>query len=366
MTAATASSGPGGAKTTSGEASLWGWGRPFPQHRLHGADRAWVESNCYVDLWIEILNALGLDPAPALGFTLGIDFEGDQWTFYKFPLGDLQALYGVDVQELNMWRSPAAQLLEQVARGRLVLIEVDSFYLPDTAGVAYQTEHTKTTIGVHAIDLPGRRLGYFHNAGVFALSGADFDGVLRIDDPWSPRSPRLLPYTELVKLDRVSHRTDVDLRARALALGREHWMRRPDENPFRRFQPRMEADLAWLREQPLATFHLWSFGTLRQIGACFEMAGDFADYLGANAGSSPAAAPLVVAGAAFREIATQAKAVQFKCARAVNGKKPLDVGTLLGGLAEQWDRGMDAMGVALERATDATDGAHSGDLGSDA
>ena len=72
--------------------------------RSIAADRAWPESNCYVDLWIELLHAAGAEPLAALRFTLAVDVEGDQWTFFKFPLADLEALYGVSVFELNVWR----------------------------------------------------------------------------------------------------------------------------------------------------------------------------------------------------------------------------------------------------------------------
>ena len=57
--------------------------------RIHRADRDWAETNCYVDIWIELLHAWGFEPIAALPFTFGIDFEGDQWTFYKPPLADL-------------------------------------------------------------------------------------------------------------------------------------------------------------------------------------------------------------------------------------------------------------------------------------
>ena len=33
--------------------------RGWVPHRLHGPDRMWPETNCYVDLWIELLHALG-------------------------------------------------------------------------------------------------------------------------------------------------------------------------------------------------------------------------------------------------------------------------------------------------------------------
>ncbi len=66
----------------------------YSVHALHSQERMWPETNCYVDLWIEVLNALGLAPEAMLGFTLTQDFEGDQFTFFKVPLEDLEALYG--------------------------------------------------------------------------------------------------------------------------------------------------------------------------------------------------------------------------------------------------------------------------------
>ena len=70
--------------------------------------------------------------AGPLPFTVRIDFEGDQWTFFKFPHADLLTLYGLDVQEMNPWLSLVGHVEEQVALGRPVLVELDSYYLPDT------------------------------------------------------------------------------------------------------------------------------------------------------------------------------------------------------------------------------------------
>ena len=75
------------------------------RHRLHGGDRVWPEANCYIDLWIELLHTAGADPMAALPFVFAVDVEGDQWTFFKFPPADLEALYGVRMIELNVWRS---------------------------------------------------------------------------------------------------------------------------------------------------------------------------------------------------------------------------------------------------------------------
>ena len=115
----------------------------FTRHGLHDDARSWAQSNCYVDLWVELLHSLGLDPIAGLAFTLAIDFEGDQWTFFKYPLSDLYSLYGIDVQELAIWRPLVEHVEQQVARGRLLIIEVDAWFLPDTTGTSYGAHHEK-------------------------------------------------------------------------------------------------------------------------------------------------------------------------------------------------------------------------------
>src|SRR6201986_4906087 len=97
----------------------------YQQHEIHACERQWAETNCYVDVWIELLHAWGFEPLAALPFTIAIDFEGDQWTFFKFPLADLYSLYGLDVQELQIWRPLVNHLEEQVELGRPVLVELD-------------------------------------------------------------------------------------------------------------------------------------------------------------------------------------------------------------------------------------------------
>ena len=52
---------------------------------LHGEEAIWQETNCYMDLWIELLYGWGLDPRAALSFTVTQDFEGDHFTFFKYP-----------------------------------------------------------------------------------------------------------------------------------------------------------------------------------------------------------------------------------------------------------------------------------------
>jgi hypothetical protein len=291
----------------------------YHPHPLHFTERTWTETNCYVDLWVELLHALGLDPLAAAAFTLSTDFEGDQWTFFKFPIEDLRTLFGIEVNELNVWRPVLDHALEQLELGRLMIMDVDAWFLPDTHGVSYRTIHNKTALVPNSIDRQDRRLGYFHNAGYYELQGDDFDGLFRLG-PYEDETV-LPPYAESVRLDRM-HSDRGELVEGAVALTRAHLARRPLDDPMARFQLRMEHDLTWLEGQDTEVFHLYAFGTCRQCGAAAELAASFVDWLAANDPSLGAsgAEDLVVVAESFRSVATAAKALQFALARASRGR----------------------------------------------
>jgi hypothetical protein len=294
----------------------------YRRHAIHGDERIWAETNCYADLWIELLHAMGREPIAALPFTLAIDFEGDQWTFFKFPLADLYELYGMDVQELAIWRPLVAHLEEQIDRGHPVLVELDSHYLPDTAGTAYKTSHVKTTVAAVAIDVAGKRLGYFHNQGYYELSGDDFASILQ------PQT--LPPYVEFVKV-RGDGVGDVQT---SLRLLRRHLALAPETNPFASFKARFERDLEGLLAESIDTFHLYSFATLRQFGACYELSATYLQWLTAHGESG-----LEDSTRALLEISEGAKAFQFQLARAMARSKPLDLSPL-DAMGEKWARAL--------------------------
>ena len=298
----------------------------YTPHELHRSERVWLETNCYVDLWIELLHTMRLDPVACMAFTLAMDFEGDQWTFFKQPAADLYNLYGVDVQELTIWRPVIDHVAEQVKHGRVPLVEVDSFHLPDTTGVAYGIEHTKTTIGVETIDLRERRMGYFHNAGYFELSGADLEGIFRDD------TASLAPYTEIAKFDRLVHRSDGELAAMARELTRYYLGRIPCINPVTKYRACFADDMTWLAGEEMAVFYKYAFATLRQCGACAEMASTFLTWLAERGGQ------LTPAADEFASIASGAKAIQFKIARMMATRKPADVTLLLDQMEASWNR----------------------------
>jgi hypothetical protein len=308
--------------------------RAHQPHGLHAAERAWPETNCYVDLWIEVLAAMGAEPRAMLGFTAGQDFEGDQFTFFKAPLEDLEALYGLRVTELAIYEAVEDHIAVQIARGRLCLVEVDGFHLPDTQGVSYGVEHGKTTVAVNRLDRRGRRMEYFHNGGYFALDGADYAGVFH--HPADPERP-FLPYTEFAKLP-AALPPEGEVRRRAGAILRRHLGRRPAANPVCAFQGVIVAQAEALADRPFAAFHRYAFNTLRQLGANFELMGDHLMWLGH---ADPRALE------ACRTIADTAKAAQFQLARAVMHKRAANLAGSLSPAADAYDQLFDDLAGRL-------------------
>jgi hypothetical protein len=310
----------------------------YARHRIHMQERRWAETNCYVDVWVELLHAWGFEPLAAAPFTVTIDFEGDQWTFFKFPLADLLELYGLDVQELAIWRPLVAHVDEQISLGRPVLVELDSFYLPDTAGSAYKLAHVKSTVAATMIDVEAQRLGYFHGQGYYELHGDDFVNVFRLNGA----APDVLPpYTEIVKRRAMTPLSDEALVQKSLSLLWRHLELLPESNPFEKFRPRFAADMEWLAHEPLEMFHQYSFATLRQFGACYEMAATYLDWL-----RSHDVAGLGESIAAFTALSAGAKTMQFQLARAMVRKKPLDL-TPLDDMAETWRKGVEHLAAGV-------------------
>ena len=308
----------------------------YGRHRLHTEGCVWVEKNCYVDIWIEVIHALGLEPRAVLPFTAAIDFEGDQWTFFKPPHDELRELYGLDVQEMNVWRPLIEHALEHLGAGRLISTEADAFWLPDTSGTDYRRQHTKSTIVLNDLDLEKRRLGYFHNAGYYSLEGEDFARTFRLD---TPPDPTFMPlFAELVRIDALVRRPASELLALSRSLWRRHLKRRPASNPVRRFQARFERDLPGIQERGLAYYHAWAFGTIRQLGAAFELAAANLEWLTAEGVAGLAPATL-----AFEQLSAANKTLILKGARATNSRRPLDGAALFEEMAGAWERGMQAM-----------------------
>ena len=306
---------------------------------LHAEGSVWLEKNCYVDIWIEVLHALGVEPRAVLPFVCAIDFEGDQWTFFKPPHDELRELYGVDVQELNVWRPLIEHATEHLAANTLISTESDAFWLPDTSGTDYRRQHTKSTIVLADIDVDARRLGYFHNAGYFTLEGEDFARTFRLDQEPDPTFMPL--FAETVRFDRLVRRPDAELLALSQKLWLKHLPRVPKTNPIRRFQQRFEHELSLIQQRGLPYYHAWAFATTRQLGAAFELAANNLRWM-TNLGLADLDEPI----AAFDLIANS-KSFILKGARAVNSRKPFDGSVMFGELADAWERGLTSLSRRL-------------------
>ncbi len=299
---------------------------------LHDPDRIFRETNCYVDLWIELLHAHGIDAASAMAFACAVDFEGDQWTFFKPPPEHLVLLFGIDVHEMQLYRATVDHAVEQLRHGRTILIEADAFYLPDTAGVSYRTAHVKSSLAIEAIDPAGERLRYFHGAGYYELRGDDFRGVFRLGRPFS--EDVLPPYVEIARFDAGPRLEGEDLRRAARALLREQLERRPTRNPWLTFGERLATDLPILLAGGDDQYHAYAFATVRQCGAAFECAKSFVEWLLDARGPAGQTASEALA----RQV-NGAKALLFRLAR----RRAFDPAPAIRQLAEDWEIAMSAM-----------------------
>jgi len=304
----------------------------YERHPLHVSERVWSETNCYVDVWIEVLHALGLDPLAAASFALVTDFETDQWTFFKYEPEDLRELYGIRVFEMNPWRPLLEHVVEHLAAGRLITLEADSWYLPDTAGVSYRIDRTKSTIVPNLVDPEARRLGYFHNASYFELEGEDFDGVFRLGD--TAQVDALPPYVETVRLDGMHRLDDAELHARSVERLRRHLRDLPTTNPVERLHERLGTDLDAIRADGVDAFHLYAFATVRQLGASAELSSSYLGWLAEREAGS--VDDLRRASDDLLGLAQAAKSVQFLLARLARGRS-VDVDPSFAAMAAAWE-----------------------------
>ncbi len=310
---------------------------------LHQGEQIWVEKNCYIDLWIEVLHALGHQPLAMLPFASTIDFLGDQWTFFKPKLGELMDLYGVEVEELTVWRPLIDHVVEHLQAGRMIATEADAFWLPDTAGTDYRRTHTKTSIVIVEVDLQAQRMVYFHNAGCFELSGEDFQRTFRIG---AEPDPSFMPFfAEFIRFDAQVHRDADELRQMSMDLWRRHAPRRPKHNPVKVFGAAFARELPRLHELGMPYYHAWAFATVRQLGAAFELSAANCRWM-AEGQPSAKQAEWQQAQVHFEAIASECKAWILKLARAVNGRRDPQLSERFDVLAEHWAQGF----ACVERA----------------
>lgn len=302
----------------------------FSQNDLHRHDRNFRETNCYSDLLIEVIHNLSLNPIACLGFTLASDFEEDQWTFGKPSHDDLQKLYGIRIEELSLYRPLVDQMVCQVERGAIPLLEVDAYFLPDTAGIDYRQSHAKTTIGITHIDLVNKKLRYFHNATFTVCEGEDFDGVLF--PALSNQAGYLLPYCEILKLNKIKTLSDEDLRKIARESAALHFSVRSSNNPFEAYLKAVVSHQEAIIAGGHPAYHAYSFVAPRQLGAAHELGASFLQWL------DPACPNFITAAEDFLKIANLSKTLVLKLARINHTNKQANVEAILAEMQDCWSR----------------------------
>ncbi len=313
----------------------------YQRHALHAEDCQWVEKNCYFDVWIELIHALGCDPYAVIPVVSALDFEGDQWTFFKPPLNELRELYGIEVNEMTAWRPMLEHAQEHLAAGKMIAVEADAWWLPDVAGTDYRQNHVKSTIILVDVDPEARRLGYFHNASYYSLDGEDFDRTFQL----SGVDPAFLPFfAELVKVDRLLRRPPEELAAISRGLLRRHLARRPHDNPIERFAARFQRDLPELQARGLEHYHAWAFANLRQLGSAAELMALYLRWQAARGnGIATDAGVLAPAVSAYETISAGAKSFILKAARAVNSGRPFETAAIFDDWAGAWQQAMSTL-----------------------
>jgi hypothetical protein len=322
--------------TSTGAVSLWGIDPAgYEPHPLHAAGRTYLETNCYADVLIELLHARGDEPLAMLGFIVRTDWEGDQFTYFKPPHADLDRLFGIDVHEMLPYRPLPEQIEDLLASGRTVLVEIDAWYLPDTAATSYRREHLKTTVAPETIDREDERLRYFHNAGFFELEAEDYRGAFRMLPHFT--DDVMEPFVEVVSFDAGPRLTGEPLLDCAREILAQHYARRPQRNPFLAWGERLQEDLPRLLAGEAEDYHAYAFVTVRMAGSAFELLADHVEWLLGAQGEA--------AASALRRIVEGSKIVSFRLAR----RRQFDPHPALAELAQSWDEGMEALGSALAR-----------------
>ncbi|MBA2701397.1 MAG: DUF1839 family protein [Chloroflexi bacterium] len=318
----------------SGMVSLFGHDpATYQPHRLHSGERNYIETNCFTDIVIELLHARGDEPVAAFGSFVRMDFENDQWIFFKPFAVDLEVLFGVDIHEVQPYRPLPRQVAEVLALGRTMTIELDAWYLPDTAATSYGRAHVKTGVIAESIDVADERFRYFHNASLYELAGEDFRGAFRLGDGWS--DDVLPPYTELIRFDAGPALRGEELREAARGIIRGHLGRMVPGNPFDRFEERLASDLPVLLAGDEALYHAYAFATFRMAGAGFELLASHVDWLLDTEGSPPAAA--------MARIVEGCKVLGFKLAR----RRAFDPTDAMRALNVAWSEAMSSLDDVL-------------------
>ena len=147
---------------------------------------------------------------------------------------------------MQPYRPLPDQIAEQIERGRTLIVELDSWYLPDTAATSYRKEHVKSSVVAEAIDRDGERLRYFHGARLPRARGRGLPRRLPARHAICPATCcRPTPSWPGSTPGRACEGEELRA-AQPRDAARAQIARRPADNPFVRFGAQLARDLPGL------------------------------------------------------------------------------------------------------------------------
>ena len=272
-----------------------------------------------------------------------IDFEGDQWTFFKPPPGRPRACSSASTSTRCSptgrcpSRSPSSSRVgphdDRRAR-RLVPARHRGDELPPRARQDARSSPRRSTVD-------GERLRYFHDAGLTSSTGEDYRGVFRLGARLLRRRAAALRRARALRRRPAADGRRA-ARARRASCCARHLARRPATNPFTRFGEHLARDLPGLLEGdrerlPRLRVRDRAHGRARRSRSARRTS----TWLLGDAGA-PAAA-------ALRRIVEGCKVLSFRLAR----RRAFDPEPVIADLAAAWDEAMSRARRTSVRSTSA-------------
>ena len=219
-----------------------------------------------------------------------MDFEGDQWTFFKPPPEDLELLFGIDIHEMQPYR-PLPLQARRADRQRPHADRRARLLVPARHRGDQLPQRARQELGRDRGDRPRGASGCATSTAPACTSSPARTTAASSASAASSSTDVLPPYTELVRFDAGPALRGDELRDAAPArCCADTSPRRPASNPFLRFGHAARATTCracWRATSP--TYHAYAFATVRMVGAAFEVAASHVDWLlGRGRGQSAA------------------------------------------------------------------------------
>ena len=293
------------------------------------------ETNCYADILIELLHARGDEPLAAMGF-LGEDGLRGR------PVDLLQAAAGGSRAASSAWTSTRcsptvhcpSRSRPRSPPGRTMIVELDSWYLPDTASTSYRTRARQDLRGRWrgSIRRPVSACATSTTRASTSWTGEDYRGVFRLDgEDLSPRTCCRPTPSWCASMPGLGWAARSCAEASQRAPGPPSVASAGRRALSRASARQLAAELPRLLAGDAGDYHAYAFATVRMAGSAFEIAASHVEWLLGDEGR-----PAVEA---LARIVESCKVLSFRLAR----RRAFDPGATVAAQAQAWSQAMAAL-----------------------